>query len=279
MNATTPLAMALHQIASGQVKKLGKQVPAALSGQTSGVHQSRVATRRIRSLLGAYEDVISRKHQKTFRKPLRALARALGEVRDLDVLNQNLVEWLDETSDESELVTLLGTFREGALQRLQRAFPAQAVQSLSSEILRVTEALTQAPSPRLCERLPQDLWSQYVALRAFEVGIADAPVSVLHELRIEIKRFRYALEFFADALGSDDTEGLLEPLVLLQDALGRLNDLEFAESWLVRNGGSESLLDFVRSEMADARRTALTEVPKLFDRHYRANLGLLVAGL
>src|SRR5262245_34123223 len=49
------------------------------------VHRVRVASRRLRSFLSLFALCLSRKTRARWRKQLRRLTRALGEVRDLDV--------------------------------------------------------------------------------------------------------------------------------------------------------------------------------------------------
>ena len=49
------------------------------------VHRMRVASRRLRSLLPLFAVCLSRKACERWRKQLRRLTRALGEVRDTDV--------------------------------------------------------------------------------------------------------------------------------------------------------------------------------------------------
>src|SRR5207249_7520675 len=50
-----------------------------------GVHRMRVASRHLRSLLPLFAICLSRKTSERWRKQLRRLTRALGEVRDIDV--------------------------------------------------------------------------------------------------------------------------------------------------------------------------------------------------
>jgi CHAD domain-containing protein len=62
-------------------------------------------------------------------------------------------------------------------------------------------------------------------LRAYEPVMEWAPVETIHSLRIEDKRLRYLLEFFAEALGPG-LSGVLEALVGLQDHIGELHDVD-----------------------------------------------------
>ena len=64
---------------------------AALEGSDpEGVHDMRVGSRRLRAALELFRDVFPRKELAPFRRTIKELADALGEVRDLDVLIERL---------------------------------------------------------------------------------------------------------------------------------------------------------------------------------------------
>lgn len=64
---------------------------AALEGSDpEGVHDMRVASRRLRAALELFQDVFPVKQLAPFRRGVKELADTLGEVRDLDVLIERL---------------------------------------------------------------------------------------------------------------------------------------------------------------------------------------------
>lgn len=66
---------------------------AALKGKSpDGVHDMRVASRRLRAALELFRDVFPRREFKTMLSEVKGLADALGGVRDLDVMLQRLEE-------------------------------------------------------------------------------------------------------------------------------------------------------------------------------------------
>ena len=69
----------------------------------------------------------------------------------------------------------------------------------------------------------------------------DDPAS-LHQLRIGIKRLRYALEFFAPLAAAKPLQRFLQQLTLLQDELGQLNDLANAGLLLMHCAGEDQRL-------------------------------------
>ena len=69
-----------------QIQVLRASLPGVLDGQAGAVHDSRIATRRIRELL----PLLTRHHQQPnpaddLHKRFRRLGRSLGRVRDADV--------------------------------------------------------------------------------------------------------------------------------------------------------------------------------------------------
>jgi CHAD domain-containing protein len=79
--------------------------------------------------------------------------------------------------------------------------------------------------------LPAALWGQFAAVRAYE-AVEVPSVRTLHALRIEIKRYRYLLEFFQGVLGVVSVRPLLELAIRAQDHLGRLHDADVASQRL-----------------------------------------------
>lgn len=77
-----------------------------ISGVTSGddieyVHQSRVATRRIRAGLQIFASCLPNKQSRRWRREVRSITRALGEARDLDVQIEFISSFLaDHVHDE-----------------------------------------------------------------------------------------------------------------------------------------------------------------------------------
>lgn len=64
---------------------------AALAGaDPEGVHDMRVASRRLRAAIELYRDVFPEKRLKPLLQEVKQVADALGEVRDLDVMIENM---------------------------------------------------------------------------------------------------------------------------------------------------------------------------------------------
>ena len=126
------------------------------------------------------------------------------------------------------------------------------------------------PEPGIVERVRDfagsAIWRRYELWRAYEVVLPNATSETLHQARIAGKRFRYTLEFFADALGPN-VEQALTPLIALQENLGTLQDgvtarAHVAELGLADDPGTQ---DYLAAREQD-RATLLAELPRLWEK-------------
>lgn len=193
-----------------------------------GVHQMRVATRRIRSILQAGGSAFDRGRDRRIRAGLRRLARALGAVRDGDVLIgmleertgpgpgrpgvRRLIARLSRERDASraDLIALLDEldeegFRDASLAAFET--PKGGKRDISRK------------DARRMIREPVDAFTDATA--AFPPG--DDP-EALHRLRIATKRLRYALQILDDALPG--ASAMSPGLTGLQDELGEIHNLD-----------------------------------------------------
>ena len=78
---------------------------------------------------------------------------------------------------------------------------------------------------------PRLIYEHYERVRAYETVLDGAPISTLHALRIDFKRFRYTLEFFEEVLGPE-IKSVIKETKIMQDHLGDLNDTQVAGDML-----------------------------------------------
>lgn len=209
------------------------------------VHQMRVATRRVRSAFRLLRGYYRPKVVAPYRRRLRKVARALGAVRDLDVLIadlsqfqatlhgkqrtdlQTVVEGLDQkrTSAREELISIL----DGkAYRRFVKDFgaflttPGEGAKTLHSDDIVPIQVR---------HVLPGMIHECLAAVLAYDTVLDEADADTLHGLRIEFKRLRYLVSLFDDVLGSQ-TEDFVEEVKAIQDHLGRLNDIAIAHEHL-----------------------------------------------
>jgi CHAD domain-containing protein len=214
------------------------------------LHKMRVATRRMRAVWRVFEDAYRPRVRRRYEDELRGIARALGEVRDLDVLLEHLDGYVASLSlpGREAMEPLLRSWRrqrEAARGRLVARLDSRAYRQLVEDYLAFTETpgAGEVPAPMGKPSLVQDTAGSRI-LRAFEhvraygTIITWADVSTLHALRIEAKRLRYALECFSEVLPVTSRR-LIATVTEVQDHLGLLNDAEVAataiRAWLNLN--------------------------------------------
>jgi CHAD domain-containing protein len=204
-----------------------------------GVHQARVATRRLRSDLRTFRSLVEPDFATTVRDELGWLAATLGEVRDGDVLLQRLrgraaelpeaeragaaavLATLEQDRDAAH-ARLVETLRSARyvelLDRLVRAANAPALlESADAQAIDVVPGLVRRPWHKLAKRV-----------KALDESPSDKQ---LHEIRIRTKRVRYAADAVTPIVGKQ-ARSFARAAAGLQEALGDLNDAVVAAGWL-----------------------------------------------
>lgn len=191
------------------------------------VHQTRVATRRLRGALRLFRDVLP-PESSGLDAELKWIAGQLGLVRDLDVQVQRLRERAAQLG-LSEALVPYGAWLEEQRQRAQTALEdalasarfqelVQRLQRLSSlEPDPTTDMPLQTDAPARLRRVLKKLTK-----RGDRIDKAS-PTGALHLVRIRAKRVRYAAEFYEVVYGKP-ARRLVKRAVALQDLLGDLQD-------------------------------------------------------
>lgn len=207
-------------------------------GDADAIHDMRVATRRIRSVLLELEEMgaFQPRELQALRKRLRGVARRLGAVRDLDIILERIAEELqqesggpDSASDEAiaRVIAQLQQRRKDAYvaarRKIERAKYGRLIERLQNFDLTRNVPATTEPCPLVRGYAGGALWDRYEALIRHESAIDLGDAIEMHQARIAAKRLRYTLEMFTPALGSD-IEPLRKALVAFQDNFGALQD-------------------------------------------------------
>lgn len=254
-SADDSIGAVARAVISGQFIKLESLTQALRANEdVEAVHDMRVACRRLISAFRLFQSYLPAKATRKLRPVLKELRDALGAARNLDVLLANVEAY--QNGVEAELRADLDHVVE--VWRAERALEQQKLVALidSPEYQEWADRMVRfvgeppKPAPRIAELVPALVWREYAAVRAYETRLGTCTLDELHRLRIEIKRLRYTLEFFADAFGAKPVR-LIEPLVALQDHLGAIQDCVVAGA---------ALTDFI-GRQAHAARHAGTSVP------------------
>ena len=215
-----------------RVTALGRALPAAGKGDTTSVHQARVASRRLRA---AFPLIAKGKKADKLARSVRKLTQALGPVRELDV--ELLI--LDELEDSGDvprsavqkLRVAIGDERRllhsGLKDRLE-AFDLGKLRKRAVSAVRKQEGKVPTGT-RDPKRV--DAARHRAGHRAARVVAAmDEAAGLylpdrLHKVRIAVKKLRYTLELEPGASASRGA-ARLRTLKTAQDLLGRMHDLE-----------------------------------------------------
>lgn len=231
--------------------------PAAEAGHTpEGVHQMRVAIRRMRSLLRVFRPACGGAALRSFDARLKDLAALLGPARDWDVFLDGLgAEVAAAVSEDARIATLLRLARkrrETAYAALRPALQGPALRRIAWEAVTLTETrpwraeATETAAERRAQPLEEFAASVLDKRwgRIAEAGetIAALPDAEFHALRIEAKRLRYAAELFAPLWGRKKARRFLDRLAAVQEAFGLANDAVVARALmasLTARGGAK----------------------------------------
>ena len=226
MKRTNPSELIIRQ----RLAALSRALPGAQKGDVQAVHQARVATRRIREALPL---VARGRTGKSLKKSVRKLTRALGPVRELDVALMNL-DQLRNSGDVSEAA--IARLRQLITEERQRV-GAEMVRLISHFNLekfqkKAVEAVAHGPEAsgrRDPRRVAAALGRAARRAEGLRAAIDNAAgiylPDRLHQVRITVKKLRYALEIAQDLSGSRATMRV-RTLKRVQDLLGRMHDLE-----------------------------------------------------
>lgn len=205
---------------------------AAAGFEADPVHDLRVAIRRCRSLADGLIALDSDPSWKEMKKAGRKLFRALGELRDMQVLEE-WIEKLAENKPENEkddarndpVVAKLLDYvhsREHECKDLARKdldqFDRKRWRQWSRTLPR--RAARVRPGSLVYLHLALEKWTD--AYELHKRAIRNRSQVALHELRIGIKRFRYTVENFLPEQHARWGNDLKE----LQDLLGEVHDLD-----------------------------------------------------
>jgi CHAD domain-containing protein len=216
-----------------------------------GVHQMRVATRRLRADLRTFRPVLDRSWSEPLRDELKWLGRALGTTRDADVMLGNFRERVNELPERDRgpaqaLLDRLSTERQEALNALQQMLDGRRYRLLLDALVEAVADPRFADDAdvdaKAADAVPALVAKPWKKLRKEVRGLDDEPANeALHQVRIRAKRARYASEAATPAIGGD-AESLADMLSDLQDVLGELQDAVVAEHWL-RTAAAEATVE------------------------------------
>ncbi len=223
-------AVAFKAIARNCLRQWDANEDVALAGEDAeGVHQMRVALRRLRSAFGVFREVLP-PGADALNGELRWLAGELGAARDWDVfMGEVLAPITQRMSGESSLrrfAQIVAALRTDGHARAREAILSSRATALKLELGRWLLAPWPDDAPPVGPFADAALARRARKLRRLGRGHAALPPEHLHDLRLRAKRLRYAAEFFRALYRKGRVRRHVRALVAVQDVLGAINDGE-----------------------------------------------------
>ena len=201
-----------------------------------GVHDMRVAIRRLRSVIRDFGEITDKFPLRNLRKRLKRLAYSLGAVRDADVFLSMLEKLSALAGDEAIRVgieSIAFEYREtraAGLEELRKELAPERIADLESRFdAALGESLKQRGLYQVgriedaAERIISKCRKEFLAQG--EAIYYPHSVQRLHRMRIAGKHLRYAVELFAEVLGEGANE-LADETKKMQGYLGDVHDCD-----------------------------------------------------
>lgn len=245
LTATASAEDALAAIVlSGVTQLRGNEACVLARSDEEGIHQMRVAIRRLRSSLSLFGDFLPPEQVNYLGGELRWLIGELGPARDWDVfLAETLAKVLAQVKNEAALEDLRARAKKKQDDAYRRAHAALGSQRYLGMVMLLgawAEGRRWHDPAAAAPAVPGGLQNSAEAVahalldkryrRVRQVGrrFTSLDPAGRHKLRIQIKKLRYATEFFGSLYPKERLSVFLSDAKLLQDGLGVSNDIDVA---------------------------------------------------
>jgi CHAD domain-containing protein len=199
---------------------------------TEFLHDFRVAVRRIRSLYSHLKKELAQQRVAKAQSDFARLGKFTNRMRDIDVYLLNKETYFGYLP--AEMAQSIVPFYKMLADERKLEHKKLTGFLLSRSYLDVIKTwqrlLAQTDSDQTGDPPILKIARKYIITyfnKVMKMGRAitpNSPDSVLHKLRIECKKLRYILEFYASLFPPDLIPALIRQLKILQDNLGEFND-------------------------------------------------------
>lgn len=219
-----------------------------------GVHDMRVASRRLRSAARDFAPYFRRRDLRPWRAEVKVVADALGQVRDQDVALVALENLARDAPPEvtQGLAGFINHHRQQLAEARAKLAPVISEEALANLRASVIAALERAAQ---VQQTAAQSWPSFqhagrdIILQRWQelAALSDSlyhphATKPLHDMRIAAKRVRYAVELFSQCCGESMT-AFAKEISEMQSSLGEVHDcdlwLEEFGQFLSRRPGSQ----------------------------------------
>lgn len=237
-----PARLALQAILRRYVRAFMTNDQSVRRGADDGVHQMRVAARRLRSALKTFGPLVDSDWAQSLRTELGWVADSLGGARDAEVLLARLVKELDALPPElvvgpvrAKIEQSVGDTLEAETQTALATLRSERYLALVDRLVAagwdpMTTGLAEKPTADVLPQLVGRAWDR-LAKGAARVRRRDATDEDWHRTRIAAKQARYSAEAVAPFYGKP-ARALARQAEAVQELLGEHQDAVVAEQRL-----------------------------------------------
>lgn len=237
---------ALAEIFGGGIVNVLDNEAAALDGaDPEGVHQLRVSMRRMRSALSVFRGLLDPAGIVWASAELKWLASCFGPARDWDVFGAEILDPVRGFGIDIAAVDALragtATARaagyESARAALQSSRYTKFILGMSRFVDTHGWMLADAGKQHPLNQ-PLGKCADAILERAYKKvmkrgrGLKDMDIAARHQVRIDLKKFRYTTEFLHALFDADKVGAFMKSLSRMQDQFGHLNDVSVARTLL-----------------------------------------------
>ncbi|HWE45603.1 MAG TPA: CHAD domain-containing protein [Caulobacteraceae bacterium] len=231
-----------------------------------GVHQARVATRRLRAGMSLFKPILADPQSRRVNGDLWTIAAELGKARDLDVMLKRVRELeFPGAVDTSPLIARLEEDREQAYENAVSMLEPSRLDPIVLETTTWVERgdwlngadkdQAKARARRVEGVAEDELDRRTRALRKSLKNLDHLDDAERHRVRIKAKKVRYGAEFFTPLApgksGQKAAKAFVGALKPLQDCLGGLNDIVTSGRMLRDVSRASAVAGFAAGAAAD----------------------------
>jgi len=210
------------------------------SEDPEGAHQLRVGLRRVRTAFIAFRPLVDGERLRRLGGESRQLAQIIGELRDVDVLIEDVVAPVAAINDAEPgfavVQELLSKQRLEKRERVRSALCTRPWTRFKLELALFTRtgewgfAADEGTTGTVSGHAPRAMTKSWRKVARWARRLDALSMEERHQMRKALKGLRYTAEFFLPLYPSKATGKFVKKLKQLQDVFGYLNDVALSEN-------------------------------------------------
>ena len=188
------------------------------------IHQFRVSLRRINSLIKVFKPALPERFQQRWTKKLKALSQITGDVRDLEVMQNCILQPIQQSDNQqaqaqvSEVLVAHEEARQAALAQVKQLSFGGPVLLFALDVQELATDNFPKNLPRFAEKQVSGLHRN--ALKRLAKTLKSPTPENTHRFRIALKHLRYSYEFLRRYLTKKRWRSTPKPLPNCKMSLG-----------------------------------------------------------